>query len=39
MAHWCDVAKCGACNQNTFKWLKSGRLDPFGEEKIDYKQM
>ena len=33
LAHWCDVAKCRACIQNTFKWLESGRLDPFGEKK------
>jgi hypothetical protein len=39
LAHWCDVAKRRACIQNTFKWLESGRLDPFGEKKIGYKQM
>ena len=32
-AHWCDVAKRRAGIQNTFKWLESGRLDPFGEKK------
>jgi hypothetical protein len=37
LAHWCDVAKRRACIQNTFKWLESGRLVPFGEKKIGYK--
>ena len=32
LANLCDVAKRRACIQNTFKWLKSERLDPFGEK-------
>ena len=33
MGNWCDVTKRRASIYNTFKWLKSGHLDPFGEKK------